>query len=277
MKLGFKNRANPIANQRIEQWATQNSFLFNTDKLLARESQTLIRKNQSQMDEPERFLSAIRTLNSIKAYGNHVFYHTTPQRYVIHASNGLKGLLRFLPWHRIYLFELEEMLQAFEPGVSIPYWDWENDRQVPDWLKDFTPDVPYDNGTFTVIRRPFSAPNPFTLPTKEDVNKVLSLSNYNEFSHALEAGILEGTNQTETGMHNEVHNWVGGTMATYNSPADILFWLHHANIDRIWAIWQKEHPNEHPRLSGTDAVMTPWTDHNENETRDVENLKYKYE
>ena len=35
-------------------------------------------------------------------------------------------------------------------------------------------------------------------------------------------------------------------MATSSSPADPLFWLHHANIDRVWAAWQKQHPKKNP-------------------------------
>lgn len=272
------SRSNPNANQRVEQWAAQNSFLFNTTHLLPRNSPILIRKNASQMGkaEKERFLSAIKTLNSIKAYGNQVVHHTKHELYLIHSMNGPKGAMRFLPWHRIYIFELEEMLQAFEPGISIPYWDWENERQIPEWLNNFTPDVPSDNETFTVIRRPPSSRTSFLLPSKTDVEKLLSISKYADFTSALEHGIPTGPKETETTMHNAVHNWVGGTMATMNSPADILFWLHHANIDRIWAKWQHEHPAEHPDLRGTDAIMNPWTDHNEEETRSIENLRYKY-
>jgi tyrosinase len=272
----FIVRSNPTANKRIEQWATENSFLFNTTHLLERDSPILVRKDQSQYEEKERFLSAIRTLISIRAYGNHVLHHLRHTTYLIHSNNGQLGTLRFLPWHRIYLFELEEMLQSFEQGITIPYWNWEKDRQIPDWLNNFTPDIISDNGTIPVDRRPAGAFNQFTLPTKEDVDKVLSSSTYEEFTLALEQGIA-GNNGTETSMHNEVHNWVGGTMATYYSPADILFWLHHANVDRIWSIWQKEHQNEHPDLTGTFAIMTPWTDHNEEETRDIANLHYTYE
>jgi tyrosinase len=32
-------------------------------------------------------------------------------------------------------------------------------------------------------------------------------------------------------------------MATFMSPLDPCFWLHHANIDRIWAEWTALHPN----------------------------------
>jgi tyrosinase len=47
-------------------------------------------------------------------------------------------------------------------------------------------------------------------------------------------------------------------MATSLSPVDILFWLHHANIDRLWSQWQENHPNLHPSLNGNDAIMDPW-------------------
>jgi tyrosinase len=39
---------------------------------------------------------------------------------------------------------------------------------------------------------------------------------------------------------------VGGDMATGSSPSDPLFWLHHANLDRLWAKWQSQHPGVNP-------------------------------
>lgn len=49
-------------------------------------------------------------------------------------------------------------------------------------------------------------------------------------------------------LHNRVHVWVSGRMATGVSPPpptppnDPVFWLHHAFIDKLWADWQKRHP-----------------------------------
>jgi tyrosinase len=34
------------------------------------------------------------------------------------------------------------------------------------------------------------------------------------------------------------HNMIGGNMVDLTSPNDPLFWLHHANVDRLWAVWQ---------------------------------------
>ncbi|WNG21650.1 tyrosinase family protein [Cystobacter fuscus] len=57
----------------------------------------------------------------------------------------------------------------------------------------------------------------------------------------------------EPRMHNGAHVWVGGmlskdgktivgSMAAFDtSPNDPAFFLHHANVDRIWAQWQRSH------------------------------------
>lgn len=57
---------------------------------------------------------------------------------------------------------------------------------------------------------------------------------YMAFRLQLEAG---------TRMHNAMHNWfgVGSHMRNPNqSPNDPMFFLHHCNCDRIWAMWQMD-------------------------------------
>jgi tyrosinase len=39
-------------------------------------------------------------------------------------------------------------------------------------------------------------------------------------------------------LHNLVHRWVGGDMLAGTSPNDPVFWLNHANVDRLWWRWQ---------------------------------------
>ena len=54
------------------------------------------------------------------------------------------------------------------------------------------------------------------------------------------------------GMHNRVHLWVGGKFGDPKAPAvgpmalgvapnDPVFWLVHANVDRLWVEWQQRH------------------------------------
>ena len=43
---------------------------------------------------------------------------------LIHQNHCQHGWERFLPWHRIYLYEFEQALQDVAPDVTLPYWDW---------------------------------------------------------------------------------------------------------------------------------------------------------
>ncbi|MFJ8719354.1 tyrosinase family protein [Streptomyces violaceus] len=60
---------------------------------------------------------------------------------------------------------------------------------------------------------------------------------------------LEGF--TGTGLHNQVHRWIGGDMAPASSPNDPVFFLHHANVDRLWESWMDRH--------GRNYVPTTWS------------------
>jgi tyrosinase len=182
--------------------------------------------------------------------------------HLMHSTNGESGVQRFLTWHRVYLSVLEWYIRLI-PGFSnffIPYWDWTTNRSIPDWLENFKPYVNIPD-TETIPPTP-SSYDPIdvyrtpglhggSLPTSQQVNDCLGIEKYRDFTLDLE------------GLHNGVHAWVGGTMIDImTSPADPVFWLHHANIDRIYTLWQKTHPDspDHiPNLSGADLIMDPWT------------------
>jgi len=62
-------------------------------------------------------------------------------------------------------------------------------------------------------------------------------------------------------MHNIVHVYVGGifqqngrfvtgNMAQSTSPNDPVFWIHHANIDRLWSAWMRRHGEVYAPVSG---------------------------
>lgn len=50
---------------------------------------------------------------------------------------------------------------------------------------------------------------------------------------------------------------VGGDLSDfYSSPGDPLFYLHHAQIDRLWAIWQADDPSTRQyAISGTRDIV----------------------
>ncbi|HEU0297932.1 MAG TPA: tyrosinase family protein [Longimicrobium sp.] len=51
---------------------------------------------------------------------------------LIHQDHCQHGWERFLPWHRVYLYEFEQVLQDAFPGVSLPYWDFTMPQYRPE-------------------------------------------------------------------------------------------------------------------------------------------------
>ncbi|WP_250634592.1 tyrosinase family protein [Pinirhizobacter soli] len=43
----------------------------------------------------------------------------------------------------------------------------------------------------------------------------------------------------ESQPHNLVHDAVGGYMGDFLSASDPVFWIHHANVDRLWDVWME--------------------------------------
>ena len=51
---------------------------------------------------------------------------------LIHQNHCQHGWERFLPWHRVYLYEMEQTLQDVCPGITIPYWDFTMPQYCPE-------------------------------------------------------------------------------------------------------------------------------------------------
>ncbi|GGL91376.1 tyrosinase family protein [Nakamurella endophytica] len=82
-------------------------------------------------------------------------------------------------------------------------------------------------------------------PTLPDQSQITDLNTYKTYdispygqSTASFRSRLEGWNAGPR-LHNQVHRWVGGDMMVGTSLNDPVFWIHHANVDRIWYRWQQ--------------------------------------
>jgi tyrosinase len=73
------------------------------------------------------------------------------------------------------------------------------------------------------------------MPSDADVEAVKARDRFTPFQLAL-----------ETGPHNAAHRAIGGDMVTTASPTDPIFYMHHANVDRIWYEWQEHHLAQNP-------------------------------
>ena len=225
------------------------------------------RKSASSMSSAEqtRFKNGINTLlaNPSNPYGKLVAAHVD----MSHNQHGMNaiGTQRFLPWHRVYLLRIEELLKAIDPAAFVPYWDWTTTRSVPTWIRTLKPTVFVPGIGSVIVKRNAS------IPAKKNVSAIMALTTFTSFSDTL-----------ENGPHGEVHmevgvvNGVNQTMAKITvSPADPLFWLHHAQVDRLWSQWQSANPGKNPALSGANATFDPWSE-KESNVRSISALGYRY-
>jgi len=191
----------------------------------------------------------------------------------------------FLPWHRAYLYFFELSLQDIDRTVSLPWWDWSSrvahQRGVPEAYADPKvggKDNPLASSEINdQARRQFAssgakAPRrtkrnpgrPERLPSKEQVDAVLELSDFLDFSAQLED------------IHDGIHVWVGGTMGEIPLAAyDPLFFAHHSMVDRLWRLWQLRHPGANPPAGLLDDALPPFQ-MTVAETLDVASLGYDY-
>lgn len=179
----------------------------------------------------------------------------------------------FLPWHRMYVYYFEQIVRAaiVEAGGpsdwALPYWNYGQpypSNTLP--LPFRTPTLPdgtnnplyvaaprrvdaYNKGSQLDPRVTSSAvamdPNHtnFSLPKGSPIGSSFGGSP-TAFSHF---GPFQYSGQLELQPHNAIHSTLGGRpigscqggwMSDPNCAAqDPIFWLHHANIDRLWVQW----------------------------------------
>jgi tyrosinase len=175
----------------------------------------------------------------------------------------------FLPWHRGYLHAFEAILadwiarQGGPEDWALPYWNYlnaadPNARMIPQEFLDKTIPGGGANPLAAALRGPALQlgpqpwiPDDITLvaQTAETVYTADpgTLGYGGPISGFAQQGNAFGAN--ESNPHNFVHVMVGGDtspnpqgwMYDPNFAAlDPIFWVHHCNIDRLWAAWMTD-------------------------------------
>lgn len=161
-----------------------------------------------------------------------------------YCKHGYPG---FLTWHRAYLYAYEEALRCVDSTITLPFWNWSSGPTtgVPVACRSAT----YVNRNGDTVDNPlYAGPIPTSLgggmtsrradidtTTYDDLatsaQSALTQSSFSDFQIALNS------------PHGGVHGRTGGNMSSVAYAGfDPIFYLHHANVDRLWAIWQKNHP-----------------------------------
>ncbi|WP_146588835.1 tyrosinase family protein [Puniceibacterium confluentis] len=155
----------------------------------------------------------------------------------IHLGYCPHGNWFFLPWHRAYLAQFEEVIRGLSGDDSfvLPYWDWSRNPQIP---------APFW-GSGNALNHPRTATASTNMTAEfvglDVIEVIMEKTDFEDFgslkASAPFGGTGGGTTQLEGSPHNSVHGTIGGDMQSFLSPLDPIFWLHHCNIDRIWASW----------------------------------------
>jgi tyrosinase len=212
----------------------------------------------------------------------------------------------FLPWHRMYLHFFEEIVAAAVKSLggpsdwALPYWNYGASAAAallpPAFRKPTLPNGAPNN--LFVASRSAAANAGNTIASSQSTSAAAALAANTFFSDSGAAtfggpktqfnhsggpvGRLEGT------PHGDMHMAVGGWMTSFNTAAlDPIFWLHHANIDRLWEVWLAQgggRANPDSSTGWTNAIAFPFHDAKGNavtlrpkDVVDTEALGYKYD
>lgn len=155
----------------------------------------------------------------------------------------------FLPWHRAYLYYAERIMRRYsgDPSFALPYWNYADPqaRTLPaifrdpnSPLYDGTRRAPVNNGTdglsdFIVVQGANQSMANIAFADLDTRVPTFGGPALRQLQHTGNTfGALENL------PHNWVHGFVGGNMGDADRAArDPIFYLHHANIDRMWEQW----------------------------------------
>ncbi|KAI1343574.1 amino acid transporter [Xylariaceae sp. FL0016] len=174
--------------------------------------------------------------------------------HVIQASV-IHNVGAFLPWHRLFVRAHEILLQE-ECGYTgaQPYWDELADVDDMAGSSVFDADTGFggDGGGSCITDGPFAN---YTAHVDDDGVGMSDCITRNFNTDTFSSGAAQDqittclatdnyvdANDCYSGsLHNAGHGGIGGKMGNVvASPTDPAFFLHHANLDRLWWNWQNE-------------------------------------
>lgn len=166
----------------------------------------------------------------------------------VHRNFCPHGNWYFLPWHRAYILAFERIVREHtgKADFALPYWNWTLDRSFP--------------AVFAVGDRssnPLFHPRPGVedgLRLSDDmvgpqvISRVMMSPDFEAFGSTRPRGQdsvspqwqrrLGAKTELEFNPHDGVHQSIGGNMSVVDlSARDPIFFLHHANVDRLWSTW----------------------------------------
>ncbi|CAG9983394.1 unnamed protein product [Clonostachys byssicola] len=194
----------------------------------------------------------------------------------ITQSNVIHNVGAFLPWHRYFVRVHEYLLQSecgYEGGQ--PYWNETIDMDDLAGSEIFDPDTGFGGeGGDCVTDGPFVNLTLHMSSNSTSDSYCLSRSlNSNGFQTGAQEYIDECYNTDtyeeafecyQVNPHTAGHSAVGGTLLdVVGSPGEPIFYLHHANLDRLWWEWQQANLTSRlTDMGGRNVPLTSYLEQN---------------
>jgi tyrosinase len=142
----------------------------------------------------------------------------------------------FLPWHRMYVEFFERVCRSVlgDDSFMLPYWNYSNTnfRALPDRFTERSSPL------FRPDRNDFANRRGSPIATEGDLRADIWLGLPAYDDNGSRPGFNSGL---DNNLHGTVHVRVGnrerGMGVVPWAANDPIFWLHHCNIDRLWASW----------------------------------------
>jgi tyrosinase len=179
-------------------------------------------------------------------------FHGAPGWYCWHHQVNRRTPVQarlFLPWHRAYLWWLEQALQDQVEGAALVWWDWTAVPEIPPGYAATSADGEPNPLRSTRAFVPTASP-PIDHDTRRDpgANPLARLPRTSDLitndpsrPGLLEDGDFASFSDRLEDLHDHVHGWVGGDMGDPATAAfDPVFFAHHCMIDRLWYLWQND-------------------------------------
>ncbi|KAL9128041.1 MAG: hypothetical protein Q9217_003205 [Psora testacea] len=166
-----------------------------------------------------------------------------------------------------YPTDARSVYEAAAQTLRIPYWDWALNATMPTLVNEPTISITTPNGTSDITNYSSTVryPNNETGESQPDLANrqlrsnaeslreltyqlITDQSNYAPFSNTGYSDERGGQYNSIENIHDTIHQLVGngGHMGKIQYSAfDPIFWLHHANVDRLIAIWQAINPDSY--------------------------------
>jgi tyrosinase len=166
------------------------------------------------------------------------------------------GSWNFLSWHRLYLYYFERIVRAavVEAGGpstwALPYWNYDDGGDAAKLPRAFRQPSTATNPLYVAERRATYNAGVALLDKFTSSKGALATTAFTAAHGATSFGggqaddmlwMASEPGALEMAPHDVIHARIGGHTGWMNdlslAARDPIFWLHHANIDRLWTRW----------------------------------------